>query len=136
MVERAFSSDSVNEDTYQSTCLRLMAQFRTTEEALRRDGALRDLDTFVAEYQVDCPRALERLRVGVPATVLHATGSSGKSAHVHVADTVRGRTAATPQQPRHDLREAGRCNTSSQPWMPSSWSSEPRTKSSRSFPTS
>ena len=74
---------------YTEACTKLISQFKTAETALRLGGFLDSMDAFLAQYRVDCPRAVERLvRVGVPATVLHNT-SSRKADAVVVAQTVQ-----------------------------------------------
>lgn len=77
-LEMAFARDAVEPDAYTEACQRLITQFKATEKALRQDGTLRDARTFVREYHLDCPRAVERLLVaGVPATIIDGGGGTG-----------------------------------------------------------
>ena len=73
-LEAAYSRDAIKNAEYAETCSKLISQFKTTESALVSSGAIVSADAFFKEFQVDCPRAYDRiLRVGVPATVVHAT---------------------------------------------------------------
>eukprot|EP01038_Epipyxis_sp_PR26KG_P006419 gene6419-8836_t len=72
-LEAAYSRDVIDTGDYTDSCKRLIGQFKTTEAALLSSKAIINVDSFIREYQLDCPRAIERLIVsGVPATVLHA----------------------------------------------------------------
>lgn len=74
---------------YTEACTKLISQFKTAENALRLGGHLQTIETFIATYRLDCPRALERLvRIGVPATVVHNT-TNRKTDSVNVAQTVQ-----------------------------------------------
>lgn len=74
---------------YSKACSKLISQNKTTEDALKRDSVIADLASFVRDYSVDCPRALDRLMAGVPATVLHQSSSSQESQRALVAETVQ-----------------------------------------------
>lgn len=69
-LEKAFLKDSIPEAEYTETCSRLIKQYRSNlaDESVAR--AFGDLEKFKAEWQIECPRATERLRVGIPATVV------------------------------------------------------------------
>ena len=74
---------------YADSCFKLISQFKTTESVLVTSGAILSADAFITEYEIDCPRAYERLlRVGVPATVVHATHDK-RAEIVIVAETVQ-----------------------------------------------
>ncbi|KAJ8114571.1 hypothetical protein OPT61_g3580 [Boeremia exigua] len=68
-LEKAFLKDSINEGDYTETCSRLLKQYKSNlaDETIAK--AFGDLDQFKREWDLDCPRATERLRVGVPITV-------------------------------------------------------------------
>mmetsp|Transcript_17221 Transcript_17221/g.58473 ORF Transcript_17221/g.58473 Transcript_17221/m.58473 type:complete len:242 (-) Transcript_17221:47-772(-) len=88
-LEMAFARDAITDSAYQEACQRLIAQFRTTESALLGTGTIRSTDEFVRQFQVDCPRAYDRLlRTGVPATVLHPSNDD-RGDSVTVAETVQ-----------------------------------------------
>lgn len=73
-LEAAFSRDAISPSEYSEACTRLISQFKTTEAALVASSAIISADSFFKQYQIECPRAFERLlRTGVPATVVHAT---------------------------------------------------------------
>jgi ESCRT-I complex subunit VPS28 len=80
-LEYAFARDAIRgPDEYTEACQRLIAQFKTTERALRQDGTVSDVQAFIAKYNIDCPRAVERLvSVGVPATTMHGMSSGTKA---------------------------------------------------------
>jgi hypothetical protein len=105
-LEAAYSRDAITPDEYAEACKRLISQFKSTESALVSSKAIVSADKFITEFQVDCPRAYERLIVsgqfllhdftpllrnsfiGVPATVLHAP-SDNRAESVVVAETVQ-----------------------------------------------
>tara|TARA_B110000971_G_scaffold215512_1_gene249135 strand:- start:229 stop:858 length:630 start_codon:yes stop_codon:yes gene_type:complete len=88
-LEKAYAMDAIKNDEYTQACLKLIAQFKSTETALRKDGTLANTEEFLKAYQMDCPRAVERLlRAGVPATTLHNTSEVGfQDSAVIVAET-------------------------------------------------
>ena len=67
-LERAFLKDSIAEADYTETCSRLLKQYKSnlTDENVAR--AFGDLERFKAEWQLECPKATERLKIGIPAT--------------------------------------------------------------------
>lgn len=80
------------------------------------DGLITDVNSFVSDYQLECSRALERVRLGVPATVLHRSGDTMGEA-VHVAETVRVDAFLFCCWGLTRLARRGRSNTSSRQWM-------------------
>lgn len=52
---------------YSSTCRQLIAQFKTASSLL--GDVVPDLEKFMKEYNLTCPAAVERIKIGVPATV-------------------------------------------------------------------
>ncbi|KAH7391099.1 VPS28 protein-domain-containing protein [Phaeosphaeria sp. MPI-PUGE-AT-0046c] len=68
-LEKAYLKDSITETDYTGTCSRLLKQYKSNlaNETVAR--AFGDLDSFAREWHMECPRAIERLRVGIPATV-------------------------------------------------------------------
>lgn len=83
-LEKGYLKDSIAEADYTETCSRLLKQYKSNlaNETVAR--AFGDLDAFKREWDIDCPRATERLRVGIPATVeqgpSHKPGQHGDSA--------------------------------------------------------
>ena len=74
-----YLKDSIAEADYTETCSRLLKQYKSNlaDETVAR--AFGDLDSFKREWDMECPRATERLRVGIPATV--EQGPTHKSSH-------------------------------------------------------
>ncbi|MCJ1281085.1 Vacuolar protein-sorting-associated protein 28 [Xylographa opegraphella] len=70
-LERAYTRDSVSETEYTDICSRLIKQYNSalSDERVRR--AFVDLESFKREYDMDCPRATERLRIGLPSTLVN-----------------------------------------------------------------
>lgn len=89
LLEAAYARDAITPSEYSESCNRLISQFKTTEKGLVLSKAIVSADSFFKEYQIDCPRAYERLVLsGVAATVMHpAADNRGDS--VIVAETVQ-----------------------------------------------
>lgn len=88
-IEAAYSRDAIGESEYSEICKRLLAQFKTTESALIAAGAIESVETFIKCFNIDCPRAMDRLvRVGVPATVIYSS-KDDRGESVIVANTVQ-----------------------------------------------
>ncbi|KAF2006717.1 vacuolar protein sorting-associated protein-like protein Vps28 [Amniculicola lignicola CBS 123094] len=68
-LEKAYLKDSIPEADYTDTCSRLLKQYKSNlaNEAVAQQFG--DLETFKREWDIECPRATERLRIGIPATV-------------------------------------------------------------------
>lgn len=64
--------------SYTQTCNRLLAQYKTLREALGKDAP--DLAQFGASLGLNCKAAINRLRLGVPATTLHGGQSTDAGA--------------------------------------------------------
>lgn len=88
-LEAAFSRDAITPSEYAEACTRLISQFKSTESALITGGMITSADVFMREFDIDCPRAYDRLiRSGVPATVLHVSHDD-RAESVIVAETVQ-----------------------------------------------
>ena len=84
-LEKAYIKDSVTEAEYTATCDRLLKQYKAILGDVAVSRAFKDLETFKQEWdvsschrmpreradgrQLECPRATERLKIGLPATV-------------------------------------------------------------------
>ncbi|CAN9337486.1 unnamed protein product [Alternaria alternata] len=68
-IEKAYLKDSIAEADYTETCNRLMKQYKSNLANETVAQAFGTLDQFAKEWQMECPRAIERLRVGIPATI-------------------------------------------------------------------
>ncbi|KAI9806544.1 MAG: Vacuolar protein-sorting-associated protein 28 [Piccolia ochrophora] len=97
-VEKAYTKDSVTEAEYTATCTRLLKHYRTilADDTVAREFG--DLETFKWEWDIACPRAIERIRIGLPATVSDATTSIAPS-HAHPAPSSGGRPPPSGSQP-------------------------------------
>ncbi|KAI5291415.1 Vacuolar protein-sorting-associated protein 28 [Ascosphaera aggregata] len=68
-LEKAYIKDVITELEYTETCARLLKQYGST---LRDGNVAREfdnLDEFKKKWGLQCPRATERLRIGLPATI-------------------------------------------------------------------
>ncbi|CAD0027338.1 unnamed protein product, partial [Aureobasidium pullulans] len=68
-LERAFLKDSVSETDYTDTCSRLLKQYKSNlaDDSVAR--AFGSLESFKLEWNLEVPRATDRLKIGLPATV-------------------------------------------------------------------
>lgn len=67
-LELAHNRDCIeSQSEYEEQCQKLINQFKATEKALLQSGQMESLEQFLLQFQVvDCPRALERIRIGAP----------------------------------------------------------------------
>lgn len=76
---------------YTPACRQLIAQFRTASSLLGE--VVPDLEKFMKEYNLNCPAAAKRIKIGVPATVEFGDGVSneanGHRTAKYVAETVQ-----------------------------------------------
>jgi len=83
-LERAYARDAVDPKTYTEQCKKLISQFGVAEHSIRDQMST---ETFMSLYQMDCPRAVERLLVqGVRQPI--KGGDKGTSHAATVAETV------------------------------------------------
>jgi len=84
-LERAFARDAITQQDYTNQCKKLISQFKLAERVLRDQMST---ETFMEIYQMDCPRATERLlKMGIPEPL---KGMSDAASHaVTVAETVQ-----------------------------------------------
>ncbi len=73
-LESAFARGAVEHAEYEEACGRLLAQFGSTHKALVQSGQIQSLAAFLDRFHVECPRSVERIRVG------HPQGAVGGSA--------------------------------------------------------
>ncbi|QSZ29546.1 hypothetical protein DSL72_004061 [Monilinia vaccinii-corymbosi] len=68
-LERAYLKDAIPESDYTETCDRLLKQYKAilADESVAREFV--DVETFKNEWDIEVPRATERLRIGLPSTV-------------------------------------------------------------------
>lgn len=63
LLEAAYSRDCITAAEYSDACSRTISQFKTTESALISRKSILSTEAFMKEFQIDCPRAYERLVV-------------------------------------------------------------------------
>ncbi|KAL8747517.1 MAG: hypothetical protein Q9190_000605 [Brigantiaea leucoxantha] len=93
-LEKAYIKDSIPEVEYTELCSRLLNQYKSI---LRDDTVSRefeDLETFKKKWDIECPRAMERLRVNLPATVAEPSASH----HASSNGVSQARSSATGSQ--------------------------------------
>jgi len=76
-LERAFLKDAIPEADYTEICERSLKQYKslTSDEVVAK--AFVGLEEFKAEWDLEVPRATERLKAGMPSTVtVVSTGSA------------------------------------------------------------
>lgn len=84
-LERAYARDSIDPKEYTESCKKLISQFRLAERALPDQMTT---ETFMSLYQMDCPRAAERLlKMGIPEPLKATTDDASHA--VTVAETVQ-----------------------------------------------
>jgi ESCRT-I complex subunit VPS28 len=91
-LERAYAQDAITQQEYVTECNKLLAQFKIAEKAALRGGGKTGMTTeaFMRLYQMDCPRAVNRLlRMGVPEPIKSTAGGDAARAAVTVAETVQ-----------------------------------------------
>ncbi|TAQ86597.1 hypothetical protein B7494_g5073 [Chlorociboria aeruginascens] len=68
-LEKAYLKDAIPESDYTETCDRLLKQYKAilTDETVARE--FKDLETFKNKWDMEVPRATERIRIGLPSTV-------------------------------------------------------------------
>lgn len=72
-VERAWRSNAISDADYERVCTRLITQFRATRQLVADE--VPSVISFVEEFRIAARAAVNRLQVGVPATVEHANGN-------------------------------------------------------------
>lgn len=91
-LERAFARDAISQQEYTTQCKKLLSQFKLAERVLRGGQSSGSMSTeaFMELYQMDCPRATERLlRMGVPEPMKGGGGYDSAAHAVTVAETVQ-----------------------------------------------
>lgn len=87
-LERAYARDAIDPQEYSTECNKLISQFRLAEKAVKDD--ITTVEDFMKLYEMDCPRATERLLImGVPEPIRSAHGSTAAGVAVTVAETVQ-----------------------------------------------
>ncbi|CZT46984.1 vacuolar protein sorting-associated protein 28 [Rhynchosporium secalis] len=68
-LEKAYLKDAISESDYTEICDRLLKQYKQilAGDAVSRE--FKDLETFKSAWDMEVPRATERIRIGLPSTV-------------------------------------------------------------------
>ncbi|KAF9278569.1 hypothetical protein BGZ68_008495 [Mortierella alpina] len=90
-LEMAYIRSAITHTEYTPACRQLIAQFRTASSLL--GDVVPDLEKFMKEYNLDCPAAAKRIKIGVPATVEFGDNGAPDEVNGHrtakyVAETV------------------------------------------------
>ncbi|CAJ2500322.1 Uu.00g031750.m01.CDS01 [Anthostomella pinea] len=76
-LERAFLKDAIPEADYTEICERSLKQYKSILADDTVANAFVGLEEFKAEWELEVPRATERLKVGMPSTTV--TASTGNA---------------------------------------------------------
>ncbi|KAI3630830.1 hypothetical protein MIR68_012265 [Amoeboaphelidium protococcarum] len=76
-LEKAYIRDSISADQYTQACAKLLTQYKTAFNLV--DDQFKDIDDFCQTYYLNCQAALNRLKIGVPATIEHAVAASNST---------------------------------------------------------
>jgi len=87
-LEKAYLKDSVTEAEYTETCNRLLKQYKSNLLDETVSQAFVDLESFMREWNMECPRARERIRVGLPVTVEQGPSRQGAAQGSEAAATL------------------------------------------------
>ena len=68
-LEGAFLRDSVTSAQYTTHCNRFLSQFKTWMDVHK--SLIQSVDSFVLEAGLNVPAAVNRIKVGIPATAVH-----------------------------------------------------------------
>ncbi|KAL0140013.1 VPS28 protein-domain-containing protein [Mucor lusitanicus] len=71
-----FHHHSITADEYTPQCANLIAKYKTTMNFL--SDSVDNLEAFMNDYKLSCPAAVNRFKIGVPATYEHAIGDNTK----------------------------------------------------------
>ncbi|KAG5945508.1 hypothetical protein E4U15_005180 [Claviceps sp. LM218 group G6] len=75
-LEKAFLKDAIPENEYAEICERSLRQYKAllADDTIARE--FEGLEEFKAKWDLQAPRATERLRVGMPSTTMTASSSA------------------------------------------------------------
>ncbi|KAF4984748.1 hypothetical protein FZEAL_109 [Fusarium zealandicum] len=75
-LEKAFLKDAIPEAEYTEICERSLRQYKAllADETIANE--FQDLEEFKAKWDLEAPRATERIRVGMPSTTINASSSA------------------------------------------------------------
>lgn len=82
-LEKAYLRDSIRETEYTETCDRLLRQYKSNLADETVAAAFGDLERFKLAWRLEAPKATERLRIMLPATVERVPAQQGLHGHSH-----------------------------------------------------
>ncbi|KAH8597398.1 putative vacuolar protein sorting-associated protein 28 [Bisporella sp. PMI_857] len=87
-LEKAYLKDAILESDYTEICDRLLKQYKAilTDDAVSREFV--DLETFKGEWDMEVPRATERIRIGLPSTVTAPTHNAASTSGSNINGTL------------------------------------------------
>lgn len=78
--------EQMSTEKYEEECKDLLSKIKTLRNVC---ASVTDLDRFVAEHRINCSLALQRIRVGMPATSEHGTSKVNLRQTKIVAETTQ-----------------------------------------------
>ncbi|KAK5089628.1 Vacuolar protein-sorting-associated protein 28 [Exophiala xenobiotica] len=75
-LEKAYQKDALPENEYTEMCSKMIKQYQSILSDKNVEREFRDLDSFMREWDITCPRAAETLRAGLPRTEVYAPQAS------------------------------------------------------------
>ncbi|RMZ91799.1 hypothetical protein DV736_g959, partial [Chaetothyriales sp. CBS 134916] len=89
-LEKAYIKDALPEKEYSDLCSKLLKQYKSnlSDEQVSREFG--DLDTFCRRWDIECPRAKERLKVGLTADQVYTPQSQPPQSHAPPATAASG----------------------------------------------
>ncbi|KIW08617.1 uncharacterized protein PV09_00574 [Verruconis gallopava] len=87
-IEKAYLKDSISEEDYAETCGRLLKQYKSHLQDENISKNFGDLETFMRKWDIECPRARERIRIGlVEQSTTRPAAASGSEANTALVMT-------------------------------------------------
>ena len=82
--------EPTSKDEYNQSCSKLIAQFKSQENALLSSKNIESTKLFIRKYNLNCPKAeIRLLKEGVPATVIYATPKANQNSGLGVAQVTQ-----------------------------------------------
>lgn len=79
-IEKLYLKDAISDAEYNEIVERNLKQYNTILQDEKVAKAFGSLEQFKNEWDIEAPRAIERIRVGVPSTLVQAASSSSAPA--------------------------------------------------------
>lgn len=75
-LEKAYQKDALPESEYTEMCSKMIKQYQHILSDKNVEREFKDLDSFMRAWDVQCPRAAETLRAGLPRSEVYAPQAS------------------------------------------------------------